>query len=104
MTEDMKKAIQEECAFEDLIWYNLQEINSMCIKKNSKISNIKNIDVDTITNTIVYKSPYIEFDGDYNVYYNQLHVGYLKRINTEKYITSLKNNEIDMTKLRMYLN
>ena len=56
MTEDMKKAIQEECAFEDLIWYNLQEINSMCIKKNSKISNIKNIDVDTITNTIVYQS------------------------------------------------
>ena len=37
----MKKAIQEECAFEDLIWYNLQEINSMCIKKIQKFQILK---------------------------------------------------------------
>jgi hypothetical protein len=98
MTEDMKKAIQEECAFEDLIWYNLQEIN---LKNNF---NIKNTNVDTITNSLVYKSKYVELDGDYNIYYDQLHVGYLNRINIDKYISSLKNNEIDMTKFRMYLN
>ena len=79
----MKKAIQEECAFEDLIWYNLQEINAIC-KKN--LNKIKNNNVDTIVNTIVYQSPYIELDGEYNIFYNQLHVGYLNRINIDKYI------------------
>jgi hypothetical protein len=101
MTEDMKKTIQEECAFEDLIWYNLQEINAISTKNLNKV---KNNNVDTIVNTIVYQSPYIELDGDYNIFYNQLHVGYLNRINIDKYISSLKNNEIDMTKLRLYLN
>lgn len=96
--ESMSQAIQEECALEDLIWYNLQEINTVSTKM------VKNNNVDALTNTIVYQSPYIELDGDYNIFYNQLHVGYLRRINTEKYITSLKNNGIDMTKLRMYLN
>lgn len=97
----MKKTIQEECAFEDLIWYNLQEINAISTKNLNKV---KNNNVDTIVNTIVYQSPYIELDGDYNIFYNQLHVGYLNRINIDKYISSLKNNEIDMTKLRLYLN
>lgn len=80
-------------AFEDLIWYNLQEINSICIKKNK-----------LITNSLVYNSSYIELDGDYIIYYDELPIGYLKRINTEKYIKSLKNNNIDLTILRLYLN
>lgn len=99
--EELREAMREECAFEDLIWYNLQEINSISTKN---VNKVKNNNVDTVTNTIVYQSPYIEFDGEYNIFYNQLHVGYLKRVNTDKYITSLKNNGIDMTKLRMYLN
>jgi hypothetical protein len=98
MSEDMKSALQEEYAFEDLIWYNLQEIN---LKNNF---NIKNTNVDTITNSLVYRSKYVELDGDYNIYYDQLHVGCIKRINIEHYIKSLKNNEIDMTKFRFYLN
>ena len=39
MTEDMKKAIQEECAFEDLIWYNLQEINAISTKNLNKVES-----------------------------------------------------------------